>query len=200
MIQLQRQFQLDLNPCSEPTTVYKGTRIATLEEVSEINTSVAAVRPSKQSSRNTKPSSDLSDALWTIVSRSDTELDPNQQQQLYKLLLHFHDVFAVDQHDLGHTTAIQHQIDTGDSPPIRQRARRMPPVHRQEAKQLFQDMLSNDIIQPSSSPWASPVVLVNKKDGSLRFCIDYRKVNAVTRKDAYPLPRVDDEWLLASGG
>ena len=115
-----------LNPCSEPTTAYKGTRIATLEEVSEINTSVAAVRPSEQSSRNTKPSSDLSDALWTIVSTSDTELDPNQQQQLYNLLLHFHDVFAADQHDLGHATVIQHQIDTGDSSPIRQRARSLP--------------------------------------------------------------------------
>ena len=181
-----------LNPCSEPTTVYKGTKIATLEEVSEIDTSIAAVRPSEQSSQHTKPSSDLSDALWTTVSRSDTVLDPNQQQQLYKLLLQFHDVFATDQHDLGHTTVIQHQIDTGNSPPIRQHAHRLPPVHRQEAKQLLQDMLSNVIIQPSSSPWASPDVLVKKKDGTLRFCIDYCKVNAVTRKDAYPLPRVDD--------
>ena len=83
------------------------------------------------------------------------------------------------------------KIDTGDSPPIRQRPCRMPPAHRQEAKHLLKDMLNNNIIQPSSGPWASPVVLVRKKDGSLRFCIDYRKVNAVTRKDAYPLPRVD---------
>ena len=53
-------------------------------------------------------------------------------------------------------------------------------------------MMEKDIIKPSCSPWASPVVLVKKKDGTSRFCIDYRKVNTVTRKDAYPLPRVDD--------
>ncbi|KAL5505465.1 hypothetical protein EMCRGX_G006900 [Ephydatia muelleri] len=63
---------------------------------------------------------------------------------------------------------------------------------RLEVKKLLEDMLKKDVIRPSNSPWLSPIILVQKKDGSTRFCIDYRKVNAVTRKDAYPMPRVDD--------
>ena len=68
----------------------------------------------------------------------------------------------------------------------------MPQLRCEEAKKLLDDMLIRAVIQPTSSLWASPVVLVPKKDGSFCFCIDYRKVNAVTRKDEYPLPRVDD--------
>ena len=66
-------------------------------------------------------------------------------------------------------------------------------------QRLLDDMLKKNVIQPSTSPWASPIVLVRKKDGSMRFCVDYRKVNAVTRKDAYPLPRVDDTLDTLSG-
>ena len=75
----------------------------------------------------------------------------------------------------------------------------MPQLQCQEAKKLLDDMLSRVVIQPSSSPWVSPVVLVPKQDGSLRFCIDYRKVNAVSRKDAYPFPCIDDTLDTLAG-
>ena len=93
--------------------------------------------------------------------------------------------------DFGRTEILRHKIDTKGSPPIRQQARRLPPYRKEEVKGLLDGMLKKDVITPSKSPWASPVVLVQKKDGSTRFCVDYRKVNAVTRKDAYPLPCID---------
>ena len=75
----------------------------------------------------------------------------------------------------------------------------MCPQKKQELRALLAEILSKEIIQPSSSPWSSLVVLVQKKDGTGRFCVDYRKVNSVTRKDAYPLPRINDVLNTLAG-
>ena len=107
-------------------------------------------------------------------------------------MLSFEDIFAGPDDSLGRTSLLKHTIDTGTAPPIRQPVRRISPSKRQEVSQLLESMLKKDVIQQSSSPWASLIVLVQKKDGSTRFCMDYRKLNSVTRKDAYPLPRIDD--------
>ena len=83
-------------------------------------------------------------------------------------------------------------INTGDAVPKKQPVRRVPFAVRQEVAKQLQKMLRDGIIQPSSSPWASAIVLVRKKDGSLRLCVDYRHLNSVTKPDTFPLPRIDD--------
>ena len=75
----------------------------------------------------------------------------------------------------------------------------MPFVLREEVDKLIQEMLSQQVIVPSASPWASPIVLVKKKDGGMRFCVDYRMLNKVTKLDEFPLPRIDDTLDLLAG-
>ncbi|GFW01317.1 retrovirus-related Pol polyprotein from transposon 412 [Trichonephila clavipes] len=127
------------------------------------------------------------------------ELSPEQKSSAERLFQEFEDVFSRNSSDIGHTTVTQHRIDTADHPPIKQHPRRLPFAKQEEVGTLLRGMQENDIIEPSSSPWASPIVLVRKKDGSTRFCVDYRKLNDVTKKDSYPLPRIDDTLDTLSG-
>ena len=115
-------------------------------------------------------------------------LSPLQQQQLNELFRESSDVFSRGEDDLGNTPLLEHAIET-HGPPLRQPYQRQNPAVRREEMAQVQQMLSNNVIRPSNSPWASPVVMVRKKDGSLRFCVDFRQLNAATTKDARSLPR-----------
>ena len=97
------------------------------------------------------------------------------------------------------TSTVRHRIPTSDDVPVNQRYRRIPPNQFEEAKRHLQQLLDKGVIQPSQSDYASPIVLVRKKSGTLRLCVDYRQLNAKTRRDAYPLPRIE-ETLDALGG
>ena len=130
--------------------------------------------------------SEIAQQLEGAISSS---LNEGEKHAVLETLLEFSDVF---EETLGHSDVVTHKIDTGDSAPIRQYPRRLPYAYRHETQSQIKEMLDQNIIQPSSSPWASPVVLVKKKDGKFRFCVDYRKLNSVTKKDAHPLPRMDD--------
>ena len=123
-----------------------------------------------------------------------------EERKLYKEFLWQNaDVFATSSKDLGRTSITQHRIDTGDAAPIKQAPRRVP-IHRQPIVQEELDgMLERGVIEPCESPWASPIVLAAKKDGTTRFCVDYRRLNEVTRKDAYPLPRIEDNLDALQG-
>jgi hypothetical protein len=119
-------------------------------------------------------------------------LEDSQKLALRTLMCKYPQIFAQHEGDVGFTTVVEIDIDTGDSRPIRQPPRRKPPHTRQIEEEHVTSMLDHGIISPSVSPWSSPVVLVKKKDGSARFCVDFSKLNEVTSKDAYPLPRIDD--------
>ena len=110
-------------------------------------------------------------------------LTAEQYKQLKLLLEENHDVFSLEG-ELGCTNIVQHVIETGEHPPVKQPIRRMPFVHREKISAMVDEMLSQGVIPPSASAWSSPVVLVPKKDGTSRFCVDYRRLNGVS-KDVY---------------
>jgi hypothetical protein len=87
----------------------------------------------------------------------------------------------------------------GDARPIRQPPRRIPLAKQAEVSEMLNNMQRRRIIEESDGPWSSPVVLVRKRNGELRFCVDYRKLNDVTKEDCFPLPRIDDTLDTLAG-
>ena len=113
------------------------------------------------------------------------------RQRLAQMLIERKSAFAKSKLDLGCCSVLKHHINTAGAAPIRQPLRRTPKGFESEEEQYLKEQLEAGVVVPSSSEWASPVVLVRKQDGSVRWCLDYRKLNDVTVKDAYPLPRID---------
>ena len=128
----------------------------------------------------------------TCESLQGDGLDPDQQFQLKRFLAKWEHLFSAHDEDYGCTDVVTHTIPTGEATPIRERYRPVPPTLYKELRTLLQGMIASGVVHESSSPWAAPVVLVQKKNGSWRFCVDYRKLNSVTRKDDFPLPRIED--------
>ena len=124
------------------------------------------------------------------IDLADTDLSNDQKTRLYQLIEEYPDVFK---NRAGKTSKIKHQINIKEgAQPFNAPPYRCAPKRRKIIEDNINEMLKEEIITPSNSPWASPVVLAPKKDGSLRFCVDYRKLNALTIRDAYPIPRIDD--------
>lgn len=123
---------------------------------------------------------------------SDLVCTDSQRQKINDLFQRHSNVFIQNDLDMGYTTTITHKINTTDDIPVSYPFRRIPPTQFQEVKRHIQELLDKDIIRKSSSPYASPVVIVRKKDGSIRLCIDHRRLNLKTVRDAFPLPRIDE--------
>ena len=138
------------------------------------------------------------------VPRKDLDLSGSkctalEMKLLKKLISKYSKCFAKNPKSPDPALGVTHNIDTGAAKPINCAPYRVSPVQRTAIESQINDMLKNKIIEPSRSPLAAPIVLVSKTDGSIRFCLDYRKLNNVTKRDVYPLPRIDD-CLNALGG
>ena len=178
-----------INYGNDPVTLHKNTCVGTCESFYEPDP-LDSARIARVHESDTIPTvpSHLSD----LFERSSLHLTESEKNDVTVTLHRYQDVFSRSSDDIGCTSLVQHSINTRDAAPIRQPPRRLPLGKRQIEKEEIEKMLERGVIEPSSSPWASNVVLITKRDGTPRFCIDYRKLNDCTIKDAYPLPRVDD--------
>ena len=141
----------------------------------------------------------LPDHLQVLLENSSAQLSATEKQQLSELLMKYEDIFIKPDGILGQTDLVEHDIETGDSKPIKIPPRRIPIFKRNQVDEELEKMISQGIVEPSDIPWSAPICLVKKKDGTCRFCIDFRRLNFVTIKDAYPLPRIDDTLDALSG-
>lgn len=128
-----------------------------------------------------------------------SEITVEQKLELQKLLSKFKDCFSSGLNDIGFTTAGEMVIELNDNEPVVYRPYRMSHGERSMVRDMVQEMLDAGIVQESSSPYASPIVLVKKKTGDRRLCVDYRALNKRTKKDHYPLPLIDDQLDRLAG-
>ena len=134
-----------------------------------------------------------------LCSQLPDKLSTELQRQVRALLFKYEAVLSVDDYDLGYTDILTHKIDTGSNRPVREPLRRQPPPYLQFIDEEVEKMLTAKVIEPAHSDWASNVCLAKRKDGRLRFAIDFRRVNRLTKPDSYPLPRIDSCLDMLNG-
>ena len=159
-------------------------------EVPKVTNLFSAEQPKEQS---TLTEAERQDLLLDKLDLSGLEAWPEEQAgKAHSLLKEYHDIFSLEKRDMGHTNATKHKIVLmdPDTLPFKEHFHRILPPQLDEVREHLKLMLDTGVIWPSNSPWCNAVVLVRKKDGSLRFCIYFRKLNSLTVKDSHPLPHI----------
>ncbi|VDI12072.1 Hypothetical predicted protein, partial [Mytilus galloprovincialis] len=178
----------------------KGTNLGTAVEIDEVlenqnpeQNSITARQISRDGNHSEKTEEvcqNMPENLKDLFERSKENLNEKESIQLAQLLIKYKNTFSINDLDIGHFTKIKHRIDTGTSTPAKERMRRTPLGFEAEEEKHLGELLKRKIIQKSSE-WCAAPVLVRKRDGKIRYCIDYRKLNFKTRKDCFPLPRIE---------
>ena len=177
-------------------TIKKGTTVASIKAANLIPPKLAPKYVNENNNNNKETRKLTPERVEKLFSKLDLEgaekWSPEVQTKLNQVFKDYHHIFALDDLELGCTDMVKHVIKLDNEIPFRERYRRIPPHQYEEVKNHLKEMLEIGAIRKSQSPWASAVVLVRKKDGALRFCIDLRKLNARTIKDAQTLPRIEE--------
>ena len=175
-----------MNLSEEPQEIHKGTNVAICEPVASVGQPISGSDGVK-----VEDHCDLPDHVQSLIDDCE-DLSANQKSLVECLLSDFVDDFARSKDDLTITHVDQHSMTMTLKERVKLPCKRLPLAKRQALKCELERLLKLGVIEPSRSSWASPIVLVTKKDGSLRLCCDFRKVNSITLKDSYPIPRIDD--------
>ncbi|CAK1597571.1 unnamed protein product [Parnassius mnemosyne] len=122
-----------------------------------------------------------------------------QEDELMTMVNEFRDCFALNLHELGMTDITEMHIQLHDDTPVSYKPYRLPYSERLVVRDIVNELLDAKIIRDSNSSYASPIVLVKKKNGEHRLCVDYRALNKKTIKDSYPMPVIDDQLDRLSG-
>ena len=172
--------------------IAKGTPVARMVAANQVPRVIDTISADKGKSQPTLMEAERQDLLLDKLDLSGLEAWPAEEAEKARgLLREYHDIFSLEKHDMGHTNATKHKIvlKDPDTPPFKERFRQILPPQLDEVREHLKLMLDAGVVRPSNSPWCNAVVLV-RKDGSLRFCIDFRRLNALTVKDSHPLPRI----------
>jgi transposase InsO family protein len=162
--------------------LYNGTCLGTIEPVERCDKVCRNIRAvdDKQNGQMEK--------LEKIFQNDLCNLPEDDSQRLRDILREYQDVFSISKFDVGLAQDVEHHIDTGDALPIVCNPRRVPLGVEEKVDELVENLLQNKIIRPSRSPWNAPIVVVTKKNGDIRMCVDYRKLNSVTSRPIFPIP------------
>ena len=188
-----------INWGTQPQVFKKGTVIGQLEEARLVEHGDSLwnslwEEPPKSIEEQSVRMCQVSDRLNQVEKefKINDQCSDTERRQLLDSLFQHEQVFALCDEELGETDVVEHSIDTAGANPVREAPRRLLYALRKQLEEELDKLLQINCVEPANSPYASPIVLVKKKDGTPRLCVDYRSINKDTVPDRYPLPRVDE--------
>ena len=181
-----------INESDKYVTFKKGSLIGHAESADLVPDAMVNCDINRCAEQNVNEAQELPEHLKKMYEDNISELSSEEKQQFKNLLIEFSDVFSKSDFDLGCLSGVEHKINTYDEIPHAEKFRRTPLQFQKAEQEYIEKLLQQGVIEPSVSEWSAAPVLVHKKTGELRYCIDYRALNAKTYKDNFSLPLIDD--------